>query len=188
MAPRGVRGSAESRREDVLQAAMTEFAVGGLSGTSTDAIARRAGISQPYLFRLFPGKKALFLAAVERTFDLVDQVFRDAAEDVSAEQAKEAMGLAYGALLAENHAFLQLQLQAYATSVEDPEVRELTRRLFGRLWTTVMTVSGMDEQTAQAFFAHGMLLNITAAFGITADCPEDDELGRRLTAEPAALA
>ena len=187
MAPRGVRGSAEARREDVLQAAMVEFAGGGLLGTSTEAIARRAGISQPYLFRLYPTKKALFLDALQRTFDQVDQLFREAAEGTTGEQSKEAMGEAYGQLLADNHTFLQMQLQAYAASVDDPEVRDLTRRAFGRLWSTVVEVSGMSEEMAQAFFAHGMLLNVTAAFGISPDCDQDDLLGRRLTAEPALL-
>ena len=166
---------------------MHEFAAGGLVGTSTDAIAGRAGISQPYLFRLFPSKKALFLAAVQRTFDQVDQLFRDAAEGTSGEESTQAMGDAYSALLADNHTFLQMQLQAYAASVDDPEVRDLTRRAFGRLWSTVVTVSGMSEELAQAFFAHGMLLNVTAAFGISADCAEDDLLGTRLTAEPVLL-
>ena len=186
MTPRGVRGSAESRREDVLLAAMTEFAGGGLVGTSTEAIARRAGISQPYLFRLFPTKKALFLASVQRTFDQVTEAFRVAGEGKLGEQAKQAMGAAYGALLRENRTFLQLQLQAYASSVDDAAVRDLTRRAFGRLWETVVSISGMDEQMAQAFFAHGMLLNVTAAFGSTTGLP-DDELGRLMTAEPAVF-
>ena len=61
-----VRMSAAERRESVIRAAMSEFARGGYSGTSTEVIANRVGVSQPYLFRLFPGKKAIFLAAVER--------------------------------------------------------------------------------------------------------------------------
>ena len=187
MAPRGVRGSAEARREDVLVAALQEFASGGLVGTSTDAIARRAGISQPYLFRLYPTKKALFLAAVQRTFDQTDQLFRDAAEGIAGEQAKQAMGEAYSTLLAGGSPYLQMQLQAYAASVVDTEVRELTRRAFARLWATVVEVSGLDDEQAQAFFAHGMLLNVTAAFGITPGCQDEDDLGRRLMAEPSAF-
>src|SRR6266700_3589556 len=66
----GVRMSAGERRETVLEAAVAEFALRGLAGTSTEDVARRAGISQPYLFRLFPTKKALFLALVERVSGL----------------------------------------------------------------------------------------------------------------------
>ena len=114
MSPRGVRGSAEERREDVLQAAMIEFAKGGPDGTSTEAIARRAGISQPYLFRLYPTKRALFVAAVERCFAEVAAVFRQAAEGLTGLEAKHAMGEAYNVLLQNNRTFLGMQLQAYA--------------------------------------------------------------------------
>src|ERR1700684_2508342 len=105
MAPRGVRGSADERREDVLKAAMIEFAKGGLDGTSTDAIARRAGISQPYLFRLYATKRALFVAAVERTFAEVSAVFRAAADGLSGAEAKHAMGQAYDTLLQQDRTF-----------------------------------------------------------------------------------
>src|SRR5664279_4448109 len=93
------RSTAEERREDVLKAALIEFAEGGLDGTSTDAIARRAGISPPYLFRLYPTKKALFVAAVERTFERVRAAFRDAAEGLSGMDAKEALADSYLTLL-----------------------------------------------------------------------------------------
>jgi AcrR family transcriptional regulator len=63
------RQTAAERREAVLEAASAEFALRGLHGASTDAIARRAGISQPYLFRLFGSKKELFIAVVDRCYD-----------------------------------------------------------------------------------------------------------------------
>src|SRR6266571_6871148 len=92
------RHTAGERREEIVTAAMAEFALGGLNGTSTEAIARRAGVSQPYLFRLFGTKKDLFLAAVERGFDRVEAAFRRAAE-AHPENVLEAMGKAYGTLL-----------------------------------------------------------------------------------------
>jgi AcrR family transcriptional regulator len=69
---------AAERREMVLEAAVAEFGVHGLAGTSTENVARQAGISQPYLFRLFPTKKALFLALVERCFRRVEDATRAA--------------------------------------------------------------------------------------------------------------
>src|ERR1700737_3149943 len=74
-----LRHTAEERRAEVLKAAVAEFALHGLHGTSTEMIARRIGISQPYIFRLFPSKKELFLAAVEQCFDRVEAAFRNAA-------------------------------------------------------------------------------------------------------------
>jgi len=93
------RKSAEERREDVLQAAREVFAHHGLSGASTDEIARRAGISQPYLFRLFRTKKELFLAAVERCFSETRDTFEQAAEGKTGDEALTAMGKAYGELI-----------------------------------------------------------------------------------------
>ena len=77
MAATATRQTAEQRRESILDAAMIEFGLKGLHGTSTDDIARRAGISQPYLFRLFRTKHELFLATVERCFARTEQTFRD---------------------------------------------------------------------------------------------------------------
>ena len=165
---------------------MVEFAKGGPDGTSTEAIARRAGISQPYLFRLYPTKRALFLAAVERTFAEVTTVFRTAAEGLTGVEAKHAMGEAYNVLLQNNRTFLGMQLQAYAACYGDAEIRTHTRREFARLWETIVTISGMSEDLAQAFFAHGMLCNLTAAFGIL-DEADTDTLGRRMTAAPSLL-
>lgn len=168
--------SAEDRREQVLSSAVIEFASGGLQGTSTDAIARRAGISQPYLFRLYATKKALFIAAVERTFLRCVETFRSAAEGLTGEAAKEAMGTAYTQLLSDR-TFLQVQMQAYAACA-DPDVRAATRAGFDRLWDEAVILTGLPEPSIHQFFAHGMLLNVAASMGLDLDCR--DELSVRL--------
>jgi AcrR family transcriptional regulator len=83
-------------------AARDVFAERGLSGASTDEIARRAGISQPYLFRLFRTKKELFIASVERCFAETRETFEQAAEGKTGEEALRAMGQAYGELIRSN--------------------------------------------------------------------------------------
>ena len=80
------RKTAAERREDVLEAAREVFAEHGLSGASTDEIARRAGISQPYLFRLFRTKKELFIASIERCFAETREIFEAAAEGKTGER------------------------------------------------------------------------------------------------------
>src|SRR6478672_4291506 len=98
------RQSAVSRRQEVIDAAIAEFASGGLDGASVEAIAERAGISQPYVFRLFGTKKALFLATYERCSDDVLAAFQDAAADTTStdpHRRLRAMGRAYAALLAD---------------------------------------------------------------------------------------
>ena len=116
---------AAERRELVLEAAMAEFATHGLAGTSTEDVARRAGISQPYLFRLFPTKKALFLALVERCFHRVEDTFTAAAGDLTGDEALAAMADEYERLL-DDRTLLLLQMQIYA-ACSDPEIRDATR-------------------------------------------------------------
>jgi AcrR family transcriptional regulator len=169
MTQTGQRMKAAERREAVLAAAITEFAAGGLAGTSTEDVARRAGISQPYLFRLFPTKKALFLALVDRCFRQVAAAFEAAASDRVGEDALEVMADAYHQLL-QDRTLLLLQLQAYA-ACDDPEIRDATRSGFKQLWALVERLSGLPYEQVVTFFAMGMLMNVAAAM----DLPAVDE-------------
>jgi AcrR family transcriptional regulator len=173
------RQTAEARREAVIEAARHEFARHGLHGASTDAIARSAGISQPYLFRLFGSKKDLFLAVNEWCFARTLETFRTAASGKSGADALAAIGDAYEGLIEADRSMLQGQLQAYAASVEDQEIRESTARGYGRLVDYVETVSGADRRTVARFFAKGMLMNVLAAmqYSIT-DEPRDSWVAR----------
>jgi len=163
------RQTAEERREDVLAAAVDEFARAGFHGASTDAIARRAGISQPYLFRLFGSKKELYLAAVRRCFRRTLETMQGAAEGLRGEDALEAMGDAYGRLLKTDPGMLQNQLQTYAAALDDPDVRQAVRDGYGDLYTYVERVSGVDAARVAQFFAMGMLFNVLAAMGFHGD-------------------
>ena len=160
------RMPAVERRELVLDVAVAEFAVHGLAGTSTEDVARRAGISQPYLFRLFPTKKALFLALVDRCFRRVQDTFIAAAGDLTGEEAKMAMADAYERLL-DDRTLLLLQMQAYA-ACEDPEIRTATRAGFKKLWELVERLTGLPFQSVVDFFAGGMLMNVAAAMDLRA--------------------
>jgi AcrR family transcriptional regulator len=159
------RHTAAERREAVLAAALVAFAQGGLHGTSTEDIARAAGISQPYLFRLFGTKKKLFVATVERCMADTLELFRAAAGDLRGEEALEAMGAAYAAMVTEDRTRLLAQLQAYA-ACDDPDVREAMRAGFGSLHLFVETVSGLDSEAVSRWFGAGMLLNVLAAMDI----------------------
>ncbi|MGH3157482.1 MAG: TetR/AcrR family transcriptional regulator [Streptosporangiaceae bacterium] len=156
--------SAEERRESVLDAAVAEFSKGGLAGTSTEVIAARAGISQPYLFRLFVTKKELFIASFERAFATVERRFIEAAEGLTGHAALDAMAEAYHALLV-NRDLLLCQLHTYAAS-DDAEVRAAAQSAYGRLWRTAETASGADEGSLRLFFAMGMLWNVAVALDL----------------------
>jgi AcrR family transcriptional regulator len=183
MAP---RMSADERRESVLRAAIVEFSKGGLAGTSTEDIARRADISQPYLFRLFGTKKELFLAAIERTFDRALSILVEAAGDRTGEEAKMAMAAAYRMFL-NDRTLLLTQMHAYA-ACDDEDVRRVTQTSFGKLWLTVAEITGLEDDDLIAFFGHGMLLNMAAAMDLMAviDLPWVKAcLGQELSAEAA---
>ncbi|HET8894176.1 MAG TPA: TetR/AcrR family transcriptional regulator [Gaiellaceae bacterium] len=165
-----VRLSAAERKDDVLDAALVEFAERGLAGTSTEDIARRAGISQPYLFRLFGTKRELFIATVGRCFRETLELFQRAAEGKRGEEALHAIGAAYREQLETNRTWLRAQMQAYTAS-DDPEIRAVVRAGYGDLVAYVRRVSGADWPTVWQFFATGMLLNVLASMQVT-DNPE----------------
>ncbi len=161
--------SAEERRESVVRAAYTEFARSGYHGTSTEAIARRVGVSQPYLFRLFPGKQALFRAAAERCFDVTLATFEAATEGVSGQEAKEAMAAGYANLILDRDVLLmQMQLYVAAASAENPELSDFIRRRWTGLWDFVRARTGSDDEELAQFFGMGMLINALVALGIPA--------------------
>jgi AcrR family transcriptional regulator len=159
-----VRQSADQRRESVLRAAMHEFSLAGYAGTSTEAIARTAGISQPYLFRLFATKKDLFVATLEVCFARIEEAFEAAADGQIGENALCGMGESYLDFLADRDLLLT-ELHVYAAS-NDPDVRAAAQHAFGHLWETVQRLSGLPPERVKEFFAMGMLLNVAAALDL----------------------
>jgi len=163
------RMSADDRRDEVIAAATIEFAAGGYAGTSTGAIARRVGVSQPYLFQLFGTKKDLFLATVRDCFARTGARFEEAAREAAASDLDPIgiltqMGNAYVEMLLADRDLLRLQLHAYA-ACSDPDVQALVRLEYNRLWRAVAAVSGGDPQAIQTWFANGMLITVIASLG-----------------------
>ena len=159
------RKSAEERREEILEAALVEFAAHGLDGGSTEAIARAVGISQPYVFRLFGTKKELFMATVERCMRGTLEMFRTASAGLKGEEALRAIGEAYVERLTSDPTYLHSQMQAYA-ACDDPEIRDVVRKGYGELVDYVERVSGMPADRVAHFFAKGMLLNVMASMDL----------------------
>jgi AcrR family transcriptional regulator len=156
------RMSKEDRREQILVAASEVFAEQGLHGASTEDIARSAGISQPYVFRLFGTKKDLYKAVVVRCFRQTLEVFQRSAEGKRGEEALRAIGEAYGGLLHGDRQYLRAQMQAYA-ACGDPEIRDVVRDGYGDLVAYVERVSGLPPADVANFFAMGMLMNVLAS-------------------------
>ena len=160
------RKSAEERREEIVAIAIGQFALGGYRGTSTETIARDAGISQPYLFRLFKTKRELFLACYDVSHERILETFRSAARGVPAEDVLAAMGKAYVGLLTDGTGLL-FQMQAYA-ACSDPVIQAHVRERYGGLVKEVTRLSGAPPEQVWQFFSHGMLLNVIASLDLAA--------------------
>ncbi len=169
VAAAGPRLTADERRLAIIVAAMTEFARGGYAGTSTDAIARRAGVSQPYLFQLFGTKKDLFIAVVRDCFQRTQMHF-DAAGRTARSQTADPleilhlMGASYADLIADRDLLL-MQLHAYA-ACSDPDIRDVVREEFAALYRDVARVAGVGDAELEQWFAYGMLCNVATAVGL----------------------
>ena len=159
------RKSQAERREEILDAALGVFAEQGYHGASTEEIARRAGISQPYVFRLFGTKKDLFIAVDTRCFRKTLERFQRAAEGLRGEEALQAMGAAYRELLETDRTYLRLQMAGYA-ACDDPEICAAVRNGFGDLVAYVERVSGAGPEEVSRFFAAGMLMNVLSSMGL----------------------
>jgi AcrR family transcriptional regulator len=159
--------SAQERREQVLEAALDAFAATGYHGTTTESIARAAGISHAYLFRLFPTKKELFLACGQRCQRAALDVFRAAATDAgTGPEALMAMGSAYRRMLSDRR-LLRMQMQVWAACSDD-EIRASASAHYEEVVREVERLSGAEPDVVRTFMAHGMLLNVAAALDLEA--------------------
>jgi AcrR family transcriptional regulator len=166
------RVPAAERRDALIEAAIHEFAQGGLHGTPVDKVARRVGVAQPYVFSLFGSKRDLFIAAVERCFTLTIEMFERVATDYDPATAPDdqpdvlmAMAAAYVDRLQTDRDLLMLQLHAYA-ACDDEVIRDHVRDAYARLVNTVAGLSAADSERIDEFFRYGMSLNVAAAMGV----------------------
>ena len=159
------RQTADERRTAVLAAAIAEFARSGYAGTSTDAIARRAGISQPYLFRLFGTKKDLFVATYDLVGNRIIHALTAASDGLAGDEALAAMGEAYTELMSDPD-LLQVQLHGFAAAPDDEDIARSCRRTFEVLADMVVERTGLSDDELRQFFAMGMLVNVMSAIDL----------------------
>lgn len=159
--------TAQRRREVVVTSAVKVFAERGYVGTPIAAVAEDAGISPAYVFKLFPGKVALFAAAINDCYTRVTHALAEGAERArggSPEQILDAMGGAYAELIADR---VLLKLQVHALSAaEDPVVAEAVRTGLGRVVRTASQLSGASDTAVQQFVAWGQLCHLAVALDL----------------------
>ncbi|WP_308312144.1 TetR/AcrR family transcriptional regulator [Streptomyces albipurpureus] len=168
-----VRMSAEERRKSVIRAAISEFAMGGYAGTSTEAIAKRVGVSQPYLFRLFRNKRELFLAAAVRCLEETPKAFAQALAEQPDAPPEDVMAAAYLQLLDDREQLLML-MQTYvavasAEATGDHEFGEVIRTAWVGIWDQASVAFGGEVKATTEFMSMGMLVNALVTMGFPGD-------------------
>ncbi len=174
------RMPAEERREQLLGAATRAFARGGYHGTSTDAVAREAGVSQPYVVRTFGTKLELFLEVFRRATDRIRLVFEEVLDerpfDPDSEDDAARLGSAYTNLLSDRD-LLQVNMHGFSAGGV-PEIAAQGRECMADVFRTVRR-TGWDPERCREFIAHGMLINVLLSMRApehVGDSPELDVL------------
>lgn len=168
------------RREAILDAAAAEIAAKGFAGATTADIARRAGISQPYVFRFFPTKKDLSLAVIDRCISRVIRDWENAVPQAD-ETRLQTLGRVYVENLPTRRTELMVHLHAYA-SAEDPDIASTMRHHLARIFRYVVHVlerdghSGAYEE-AGSFLSRGFLINAAMAIGLESELSEEEWTG-----------
>lgn len=175
------RPEAVDRRTMVLQAAISTFAERGYYGTPTTEIAKRARISQPYIFRLFLTKERLFIAAVDYCTERILACFRRAvADSMGSSQTFKFLSWAYADLMMSDRDLLMVQLHAQSACSE-PAIREAVQRSLERQIEFVRAITGGTDEEVKAFFGAGMLSHLILAVDAQA---VDDRWARTLVGPP----
>ena len=157
------RMRSEDRRELILDAATAVFGERGYFGATTDAVAKAAGVSQPYVVRMFGTKEALFLEVLERALDTLMKTFERALTDTSplpaglVDTPSLRIGRAYADLLIDRGLLLSL-MQSFMLGA-DPVIGPVARAGFIRVYTFLREEAGMSPLDADVFLAHGMMMN-----------------------------
>ncbi|MFC7532898.1 TetR/AcrR family transcriptional regulator [Actinoplanes sp. GCM10030250] len=160
------RLTAQERHVQLVAAAVKVFAEGGYAGSTTDQVARLAGVSQPYVVRLFGTKQELFLATLRYAGDRIEEKWRAAA---GAEPTLGSLGHAYKDLLAERE-LLAVLLHGYAAA-GDPVIGDAVRECYGRLYTVVRDLTGAEPAEVRDFFAMGMLITVLGSMRVLGSDP-----------------
>jgi AcrR family transcriptional regulator len=170
----GKRLSSDERRRQILHAALAVFGARGYEGATTDEVARAAGVSQPYVVRLFGSKENLFLAAIEDALARMLAAFRAALADGDDETAGKRIGQAYVDLLAVR-GLHQTLANAYLMG-SHPVIGPAARSGFAAVWRFSRDELGLDADEARAFMAEGMLISTMIGLRLVDDYGSDPQI------------
>lgn len=143
----------------MLDAASIVFGERGYAGTTTDAVAHAAGVSQAYIVRTFGSKEALFIETAGRAVSHIEAVFRVAAVSGSStgDAVQERLGRAYVDLVADRG--ILLTVMHLFTLGHHNKFGPLARDGFLSVYRVLRDEVGLSPQETEMFLAKGMLIN-----------------------------
>ncbi|WNG41492.1 TetR/AcrR family transcriptional regulator [Archangium violaceum] len=159
--------TADERRSTVLRTAIQAFAARGYYGTTTVEVAKAAGISQAYVYRLFPDKEALFVAVIDHCAALLRENMADAVaktRGLEPETVLAAMRTAYARLIQDDRDLLRVLMHANCAASEPP-IREAIRACYAKQVEYVRSAAGASDDQVRSLIADGLLTNVLVAIG-----------------------
>ena len=176
----GFRSTAQEQRQRITDAAIGVFADKGLHATPVADVATAAGVSPAYVFRLFPGKIGVFVAAVDRCYERVADVLTDAGRGSGSQDPADRLGAMTAAYvdLIRNRDLIMIQVHAQS-ACEVPDVKDAVHRGLARVVDAVSRESGADAAAVQHFLAYGQLCHLIVQTDLR---PEDGSWARTVSA------
>lgn len=166
----------EEKREKFLPAIARCFAQQGYRRTTTAELARACEAQETVLYRLWPGKKEMFLAAIEYVYELSSGTWREVLErgagDGDDDRSRAERLLEYESRHLGEFGLYRI-LFAGLSETDDPEVRAALRKTFGNFHEEISSritehrgrqeePSPIDaEQAAWALLGLGMVVNLS---------------------------
>lgn len=180
----------DERRRELAPALARAFAELGYRRATTAALADRCGVQEKALFRLWPDKRAMFLAALDRVFDESEAVWSRLEREADGSQSTAERLLAYEAEHHGEHRLYRI-LFAGLSETDDPKIRRALAALFERFQKLIAEraaehrgarTGGLPPAlVAWAIVGLGTVANIGRELGVL-----DERFRARLLAEAGA--
>ena len=120
---------AEERKAAVLDCACGIFSSGSYRGTTTAEIARKAGVTEPILYRHFDSKRALYLAVLDESWRRLRELWDKVVEEEEDPTLWVAViGRAYFEAVDPRLHTANLWIQSLTEASDDPEIRKYLRK------------------------------------------------------------
>lgn len=171
------RDRSAERRQDLLPVVAAAFVDLGYRRASTAELAERCGVRVNILYRLWPDKQAMFIAAIHYVFECSLQTWRSLLEDVAEPAAGAPALLAYEAEHLGEHGLYRI-LFAGLGETDDPEIKAALAETYDRFLrfirnqaaahrgTTVRAGGAGLDRAAWAILGLGVVANIGRELGL----------------------